>query len=71
MLYNPKSKKVIISRDVKFAEEEKWEWENSSHKSEVPLIDEGELVYKEGHVDQNTEQVTESEAESGEPIENQ
>lgn len=25
-LYNPITKKVIISRDVKFAENEKWEW---------------------------------------------
>jgi len=25
-LYDPIGKKIIVSRDVKFAEEEKWEW---------------------------------------------
>jgi hypothetical protein len=33
-LYNPANKKIIISRDVIFAESEKWKWNETSHSED-------------------------------------
>jgi len=41
-LYNPVSKKVIISRDVVFIENEKWEWKRSNEEIEVDLLEWGD-----------------------------
>jgi len=41
-LYNPVSKKVVISRDVVFAEDEKWEWGRSNDELEVYVLEWGD-----------------------------
>jgi hypothetical protein len=33
-LYNPANKKIIISKDVIFAESEKWKWNETSHSED-------------------------------------
>jgi transposase InsO family protein len=38
-LYNPISKKIIISRDVIFAENEKWKWNETSHSEDLETED--------------------------------
>lgn len=34
-LYNPETKKIIVSRDVQFDENKKWEWEKEVHNEEL------------------------------------
>jgi len=41
-LYNSVSKKVIISRDVVFTENEKWEWKRSNEEIEVDVLEWGD-----------------------------
>lgn len=58
-LYNPVTKKVVISRDVKFIETDKWQWHDSklNKNLETMSIDMEEL--KEANTgDSGTEAVT-------------
>lgn len=50
-LYDPVTKKIIVSRDVKFEENEHWDWE-ASHKDDV-MID---LEWGETHVESDDEE---------------
>lgn len=34
-LYNPETKKIIVSRDVQFDENKRWEWEKEAHNEEL------------------------------------
>jgi transposase InsO family protein len=64
-LYNPVSKKIIISRDVIFAETEKWKWNEVSHSEEFEMedgensndaSDRAEETVIEDQIDQNNDQ---------------
>ncbi|KAL3611553.1 hypothetical protein D5086_002573 [Populus alba] len=57
-LYNLVSKKVIISSDVVFVENEKWEWEKSNEEIEVYVLewgDEEEIMTQESEEGMNVE----------------
>jgi hypothetical protein len=41
-LYNPMTKKVIMSRDVKFDEEQEWNW-NSEDQPQKLIVDEEQI----------------------------
>ncbi|GKU93614.1 hypothetical protein SLEP1_g7191 [Rubroshorea leprosula] len=59
-LFNLDTKKVIVSRDVTFAEEEAWKWDVDTHKVDDEVDDDGELVHFAFFVD--SEPVTFEEA---------
>ncbi|PNX94522.1 copia-type polyprotein [Trifolium pratense] len=46
-LYNPMTKKIIVSRDVKFAEFEKWKWNEKTEPSKLHTQDSDEETDKE------------------------
>ena len=41
-LYNPVSKKVIVSRDIVFVEDKKWEWGENSAELETDVLEWGD-----------------------------
>lgn len=41
-LYNPETKKILISRDVQFAENEEWDWKKSEEEVERDVLEWGE-----------------------------
>lgn len=54
-LYDPISKKILISRDVIFAETEKWDWKKSDagkNNEHVELIDDDQVASTEAGHDQ-------------------
>jgi hypothetical protein len=48
-LYNPMTKKVIMSRDVKFDEEQGWSW-NSEDQPQKLIVDEEQIQKDEGEI---------------------
>jgi hypothetical protein len=65
-LYNPANKKIIVSRDVIFAESEKWNWNRTSHSEDFEAEDNGnssnidniaEETVEEGTCELNNDQV--------------
>lgn len=61
-MYDPVTKKVWISRDVKFVENEQWEWKVHTSNIQVPLLDEEEMELAESSSQNDTSAVEESQA---------
>ena len=52
-LYDPVSQKIIISRDVKFEEENSWDWDKSHEETIIAYLDWGESDNEAIAVDTN------------------
>ena len=48
-LFNPVTKKVIMSRDVKFDEEQEWNWSSEYHLQKL-IVDEEQIQKDEGEI---------------------
>lgn len=60
-LYDPIGKRIIVSRDVKFAEEEKWEWKEHVTDKQVQLLDLGEKEDNPASDNTNAQNITNNE----------
>ena len=55
-LYNPITKKIVISRDVVFAENEKWDWKRSTDELKVDVLEWNKEEETENQADQAEEE---------------
>lgn len=63
-LYNPKTEKVIVSRDVVFEETEGWNWEEDQHHTDTELTwNDDDGIWEESEDDNGDEEEAEAETE--------
>lgn len=62
-LYNPISKKIMISRDMVFAENEAWNWNSSSDEKNNDILEWGDMEEEENEEDQVVEEDVNEEVE--------
>lgn len=67
-LYDPEGKRILISKDVRFDEGERWDWEENEEDNEQ-FIDEGEELCPTEAEEVNNGENNENGAEEGENTE--
>ncbi|PNX68425.1 cysteine-rich receptor-like protein kinase 25-like protein, partial [Trifolium pratense] len=67
-LYHPPTKRIIISRDVKFAEQEKWKWNNSKDPANTMSTDSDEEAGGGDNVNEELADNTQEDTSADVPI---
>lgn len=70
-MYDPSSKKIVISRDVIFDEDSAWDWSKENQKTQILTVEDDEHVQENENIEepQNPPNSTQnSDVEAGSPV---